>query len=134
MGRMMTNKNIAELDEYNWRKKVEKNDKPVVVMFSSPTCPYCLQMEPYFEEYAEEFKDKIEFAKVDITKSPTISSRYGVLGTPTFKFFCKGKPIHEMTGAMYPALLKKSVEETLEHGEKCVDNATWHPPEINGYV
>lgn len=130
----MTNKNIAELDEYNWRKKVEKNDKPVVVMFSSPTCPYCLQMEPYFEEYAEEFKDKIEFAKVDITKSPTISSRYGVLGTPTFKFFCKGKPIHEMTGAMYPALLKKSVEETLEHGEKCVDNATWHPPEINGYV
>jgi len=130
----MTNKNIAELDEYTWEKKVEKNNKPVVVMFSSPTCPYCLQMEPYFEEYAVEFKDRIEFAKVDITKSPTISSRYGVLGTPTFKFFCKGKPIHEMTGAMYPPLLKKSVEETLEHGEKCVDNATWHPPVINGYV
>ena len=125
--------NITNLDDSNWEKTVEKGDKPVVVMFTSPTCPYCRQMEPYFDEYGGEFKDKIIFAKIDITQSPTIASRYGVMGTPTFKFYCKGKPVHELVGSMYPTLIKKAVEETLEHGEKCVKNATWNPPGITGY-
>ena len=102
-------------------------------MFSSPTCPFCKQMEPSFEEYAEEFKDKVIFAKVDISKSPTIASRYGVMGTPTFKFFCSGKPVYEITGAVYPSLIKKAVEDTLENGKACADSTTWNPPEITGY-
>ncbi len=124
---------ITYLDDSNWEKTVEKGEKPVVVMFSSPTCPYCKQIEPYFNEYAKEYKDKIIFGKVDITKNPTIAVRYGVMGTPTFKFYCKGKPVHELVGALYPTLIKKAVEESLEHGEKCVKNATWNPPEITGY-
>ena len=121
----MSSEDIVKLDDASWEKTVEKGDKPVVVMFSSPTCPYCKQMEPYFKEYASEFKDKIVFAEVDISKSVTIASRYGVMGTPTFKFFCKGKPVHELTGAMYPSLLKKAVEDSLEHGPECVGKATW---------
>jgi thiol-disulfide isomerase/thioredoxin len=129
----MSLKNITNLDDSNWEKTIEKGDKPVVVMFSSPTCPYCKQMEPYFNEYGGEYKDSIIFAHVDITKSPTIAARYGVMGTPTFKFYCKGKPVHSLTGAMYPTLIKKAVEEALEHGEDCVKNTTWNAPEITGY-
>ena len=129
----MSLENIFILDDTNWEKTVEKGDKPVVVMFSSPTCPYCKQMEPYFNEYSEEYKEKIIFAKVDITNSPTIAARYGVMGTPTFKFYCKGKPVHGLTGAMYPTLIKKAVEESLEHGENCVKSTTWQAPEITGY-
>ncbi len=130
----MSSDTLVELDSGSWEKTVEKGDKPVVVMFSSPTCPYCKQMEPYFKEYAAEYKDKIVFAEVDISKSVTIASRYGVMGTPTFKFFCKGKPVHELTGAMYPSLLKKAVEDSLEHGSECVDNATWVDLSISGYA
>jgi len=121
----MSSKNILELEDFNWEKKIEKGKKPAVVMFSSPTCPYCKQMEPYFEEYPAKFKNKIIFAEVDISKSITIARRYGVLGTPTFKFFCKGHPVHKMVGAMYPFLLKKAVEDSLEHGAQCVDKTTW---------
>jgi thiol-disulfide isomerase/thioredoxin len=129
----MSLENISNLDDSNWKNIVEQGEKPVVVMFSSPSCPYCKQMEPYFNEYGEEYKDRIIFAKVDITKSPTIATRYGVMGTPTFKFYCKGKPVHSLVGAMYPTLIKKAVEEALEHGEDCVNNATWKAPEITGY-
>ena len=124
---------VKIFDDSNWEKSVEKSDVPVVVMFSSPSCPYCKQMEPSFIEYAEEFKDKVIFAKVDISKSPTIASRYGVMGTPTFKFFCKGKPVYEMTGAVYPSLIKKTVHDTLENGEACNSKTTWKAPEITGY-
>ena len=130
----MNSENILELNDKNWERVVEVGDKPVVVMFSSPTCPYCNQMEPYFIKYASEYVDKIVFAKLNIKESITIVGRYGIMGTPTFKFFCKGKPVNEMTGVFYPALLKKTVEDFLVHGEDCVDKTTWIDSGISGYV
>ena len=130
----MSENNIVYLNDGNWEKKIEKGKKSCVVMFSSPTCPYCIQMRPHFKEYSEEYKEKIVFAEVDISQNPTIASRYGVMGTPTFKFFCKGKPVYELTGAVYPHLIKKAVEDTLEHGPACADSATWKPPEVSPYA
>ena len=130
----MVSVGLIRLDDETWEKIVEKGKRPVVVMFTSPTCPYCRQMKSYFKDYAAEYKDKIIFAEVDISQSQTIASRYGVMGTPTFKFFCKGKPINELVGAIYPALLKKTVEESLEHGSQCVDNTTWIDSSISGYA
>lgn len=49
----MSRKNILELDDFNWEKVIEKGKKPAIVMFSSPTCPFCRQMEPFFEESLE---------------------------------------------------------------------------------
>ncbi len=106
----MSSNIIVELYDKTWEKTVEKGKKPVVVMFSSPSCPYCKQMRPYFKEYATEYKDKILFAEVDISISQTIAARYGVMGTPTFKFFCKGKPINELVGAISPPIIKKTIE------------------------
>ena len=114
---------VIELDDKTWEKTVEKGDKPVVVMFSIPTCPYCRQMRPYFEEYAGEYKDKILFAEVDISKSQTITSRYGVMGTPTFKFFCKGKPINELVGAIYPAICRQHNLDRFRYFRICLNEA-----------
>jgi len=130
----MSYENIVELDDTTWEATVEKGDKPVVVMFYSDTCPYCKQIEPYFFEYANDFKGKIVFARINIVNSLTIPSRYGVMGTLTFKFFCKSRPVYELVGAMDSALLKKAIVENLEHGEKCVKNATWLAPDLTSYA
>lgn len=116
---------VIDLDDTNWEKKVEKGEKPSFIMFYSPTCAFCKQMEPYFYQYAKEFKDKVLFGRVNIVNSITIASRYGIMGTPTFKYFCKGHPIQEISGAIYPALLKKAVEDGLTQGENCEKKATW---------
>ena len=130
---MATKNDVIEIGEDTWEKIVEEGEKPVMTMFFSETCPYCKQMEPYFEEYAKDFKDKVVFAKVNVVNNPTIVGRYGIMGTPTFKFFCKGRPIQELAGAMYPTLLKKAIEDGLQHGSKCVKNTTWIDPGITGY-
>ena len=124
----MSNDNIIELSDKDWEKNVEKGDKPIFVMFYGPSCPYCIQMEPHFKKYSDEFKGKVLFAKVNVANNPTIISRYGIMGTPTFKYFCKGHPIQEISGAIYPSLLKKSIEEGLNHGEKCEQKTTWFDP------
>lgn len=124
---------LIELTDLNWERDVEKSTRPVVVMFYSSSCSFCHQMEPYFRNYAREYKDSVQFARLNIMTSPWTAERNGVRSTPTFKFFCDGKPVQEMVGAVYPALLKKMVEDVLVHGRECARNSTPIDYEITGY-
>ena len=130
----MTEDYVIELDSETWNNKVEKSEKLVIVLFYSPTCPHCKAMEPYFREYSKDFKDTAIFAKLNIVDSQSIAIKYGVMGTPTFKLFCKGKPVHEIVGEIYPSLLKKAVEETIQNGNHCVNSTTWFDFGITGYA
>jgi len=129
----VTEELLVEVDDLIWEKTVEKGTRPVAVMFYSPTCAFCHQMEPYFKNYAEEFKDSVLFTRINILTNLWTAERYGVKSTPTFKFFCNGKPVQEMVGAIYPALLKKMIEEVLVHGKECASNSTTIDYEITGY-
>jgi thioredoxin len=129
----MAEQELIEVDDLTWEKTIEKGEKPAVVMFYSPTCAYCRSMEPYFREYAKEFRDSVVFARLNIMTSQWTAERFGVRGTPTFKFFCSGKPVSELVGAIYPAILKKMVEDVLQHGEACAKNRTEINYEITGY-
>jgi thioredoxin-like negative regulator of GroEL len=129
----MTEEPLVEVDDLIWEKTVEKGTKPVAVMFYSPACAFCHQMEPYFKSFAEEFKNSVIFVKINILTNPWTTERYGVRSTPTFKFFCNGKAVQEMVGAVYPALLKKMVEDVLVHGKDCAKNSTVIDYEITGY-
>jgi len=124
---------LIELTDLNWERTVEKSSRPVAVMFYSPTCAFCHQMEPYFRNYAREYNNSILFARLNIMSNLWTAERYGVRSTPTFKFFCDGKPVQEMVGAVYPSLLKKMVDEVLVHGRECAKNSTTIDYEITGY-
>jgi thioredoxin-like negative regulator of GroEL len=129
----MDERSVIELDDSNWENLVEKEGKPMVVMFYSPTCPHCVAMMPYFEKYSAEFKGKISFARIDVNRNPYAVSRYGVMATPTFKFFCSGRPVQEIVGEIYPTLLKKTTEDALEYGSSCASKST--PIDFNiGYA
>ncbi len=125
--------NIVEVSDLTWEKTVEKAKDPVAVMFYSPTCAFCHQMEPYFREYAKEFAGSVIFARINIVLSQWTAERYAVRSTPTFKFFCSGKPVMEMVGAVYPAILKRTVAEVLVHGKECARKSTEIDYEITGY-
>jgi len=124
---------LVEVSDLLWERVVEKSEKPVAVMFYSDTCPYCRIIEPYFVTYSKEFRDTVVFARLNIMSSMWTAERYGVRGTPTFKFFCGGKPVFEIVGAVFPAILKKMVEEVLVHGKECAGRVTEINYEITGY-
>ncbi len=124
---------VIELTDLTWEKFMEKTGLPVFVMFYSPTCPHCRTMGPYFREYAREYQGVVSFARLDMTSSRWTAERYGIRNTPTFKIFCDGRPFQELVGAVYPALLKRMVEETLATGSACIKKSTQINYEINGY-
>ena len=130
----MNGDNILEIDDMTWGQMVEESSKPVVVMFYSPTCPFCKAMEPYFFDYAQQFKSSVVFARLDIASNPWTTERYGVMGTPTFKFFCHGRPVWEQVGEIYPSILKNAVENMVDYGEECVKKSTPRGQDITGYT
>ncbi len=130
----MSGEDVLELSDASWETDVEQAEMPVAVMFHSPTCSFCKMMEPHFRELAAEFKEKVRFARLDVVSNPWTGERFGVRSTPTFKFFCGGKPVQEMVGAVYPALLKKRIEEVLIYGEECAEKSTEINYEISGYA
>jgi thioredoxin 1 len=113
-----------EVDDRSWEQEVELSALPVLVMFYSTICPHCKEMEPYFVTYAQEYAGKIRFARVNILENPFTVERYGIMATPTFKFFCQGKPVQELVGAAYPTLLKELIDEALAYGKECVGKST----------
>jgi thioredoxin 1 len=125
---------VIEIGDMNWGEVVESSKKPVIVMFYSATCPYCKAMEPYFVNYAKEFKNSAVFARINIETSLWTAEKYGVQGTPTFKFFCHGRPVWEQVGQIYPSILKNAVEDMINHGEECIRKSTPIGQDITGYV
>jgi thioredoxin 1 len=124
---------VSELTDRNWEQIVEKAVRPVFVMFYSPTCPFCRTMEPYFRAYAQEYVGVVSFGMLNITGNPWIAERYGIRSTPTFKIFCGGRPFQEIVGGVYPALLKRMVEEALQSGAECLKQSTAISYDISGY-
>jgi thioredoxin 1 len=132
-GAVPENEVVTEASDQTFEAVVEKEILPVVVMFSSRTCPFCRAMEPYFFQYASEFLEKIRFVKVDVVGASWTAERYGIRSTPTFKFFCSGRPVTELVGAVYPAILKRTLEESLLSGRECIRNSSEINYDITGY-
>jgi thioredoxin-like negative regulator of GroEL len=130
----MSGEDVADVSEADWEGLVEKSASPVIVMFHSPTCPNCREIEPYFNKFATEFKEKAVFMKLNVLDNPYVAERYGVMGTPTFKFFCSGRPVQEVVGSAYPPLIKRTIEETLERGSECAKRSTKIDYSMTGYA
>jgi thioredoxin 1 len=122
-----------EVNGTSWETVVEKSELPVSVMFYSPTCPHCRVIRPYFQQFAREMAGKMVFVILNVADNAWIGERYGVRATPTFKWFCNGKPVQELVGAVYPALLKKISEDVLVYGKECSEKSTTLRYEITGY-
>ena len=109
---------IEDMDPKNINDAMEM-DKLTVLMFYSPSCPHCQSMLPIFEDIREEIEGNALFGKVNVLTQKQITSLYRIEDVPTFKFFCKKKNIGEMTGEIYPALLRRTINDIIKYHEDC---------------
>lgn len=125
---------LVSVNDQTFEQMIERSDRPAFVMFQSVTCPHCRTIIPYIREYADEFAGRILFVTLEVGQNPRAVERFGIRSTPTFKFFCKGKPVQELVGAVYPAIIKRQIEEFLLYGSECAANSTEIDYEISGYA
>lgn len=107
----------------NW-KEIINSEIPVVVEFYTPSCPYCRTLTPIFQKLSDEYVDKLNFVMVDASVEGDIASGFGIMGVPTIKFFCSGRPIGEIVGFKPENELKTTFDEIIKNYSKCVSESS----------
>ncbi|MBS7632252.1 thioredoxin family protein [Candidatus Bathyarchaeota archaeon] len=116
-----------EGNAYNWEQEVSKSEKLTVIYFWHQQCPYCLRLNPIFEEVAKELGDKIKFVKFNILENQDnqqLAAQYGVMGTPTLMFLCSGRPIGQTVGMLSKEELSQTLDNMLGKYKNCLRQST----------
>ncbi len=124
---------IKELDESKFDDILKNSDKLVIVEFYNTTCPNCQAIAPVYEELSEELHKEALFTKINAMQNTNIASRFGILSVPTFKFFCKDRPIGELVGALHATVIRNTIKDLIRHKNECALKSTRLVFEMDGY-
>ncbi|GAB4380294.1 MAG: thioredoxin-disulfide reductase [Elainellaceae cyanobacterium] len=95
------------------RKLYHESDRPIMVIYSSPTCGPCHTLKPMLNKVVDEFDGRIHYIEVDITEDPEIAESAGVMGTPTVQFFKDKSLMTELKGVKPKSQYRQIIEEAL---------------------
>jgi thioredoxin 1 len=118
---------VIEVNAGDWEKNVLKSTTLVLVDFWHERCPWCKRLELIYDEVAEEYGDKVKFAKINVLSSHEnqhLASENGGMGTPTLIFYCEGRSVGTTVGFQPKERLKQLVDDMLDKYKKCLDQST----------
>ncbi|MDP1538423.1 MAG: thioredoxin domain-containing protein, partial [bacterium] len=117
--------NVLVLTDENFEREVSGAKKPVLVDFWMRGCAPCFLLTPILEKLAQEFEEKIIFAKTNLNDIPFTSQKYGITAAPTIILFKEGKPVSGFIGLKPEETIRPWLEENLliqEHEEYAKKN------------
>lgn len=91
---------ITEIQYTDWDTAVSKAEGPVVVEFWHMNCPTCKKIETAVQELPEKI-GKAKLIRLNVLtdkETRKLAIGKGVIGTPTFKVYCRGAEIGEVVG------------------------------------
>lgn len=96
--------NVKEINGEQFRERVFdyksdagwafKGDRACLIDFSTSWCGWCKKQEPIFDALAREYRDQINFYKIDCEKDKELAYRLGINSYPTILLIrADGKPL-----------------------------------------
>jgi thioredoxin-like negative regulator of GroEL len=124
---------VVELSDGSFDDVLNNTEYLLIVEFVTTTCPNCAAIAPVYAQLSVEMQKNASFIVINAEHSQKLATRYGVLGVPTFKFFCAGQPIGELVGAINETMLRNTIKDLIRHKNECVSKTTPLTHEMDGY-
>jgi len=102
--------NIVYLTDDSFEDEVVKAEGPVLVDYWADWCGPCKMIAPILDEIAEEYKDKVKIAKLNIDENPATPPKYGIRGIPTLMLFKGGNVEATKVGAVSKSQLTAFID------------------------
>ncbi|MEI4270069.1 MAG: thioredoxin TrxA [Candidatus Dasytiphilus stammeri] len=103
---------IIYVHDNNFEDYVLKEDNRVtLVEFWAEWCGPCKGMAPILEEIAEEYKNQLNVAKLNVDKNPVTTQKYGIRGIPTLLVFKNGKLLDTKVGILTLGKMKEFLNQ-----------------------
>ena len=98
---------------YNTKEFKELLEKEglVLVDFYATWCGPCKMMTPVLEELAEELKDDVTIAKIDVDEESDLASEYRISSIPTLVLLKNGKPVDSAIGYRPASFLAEMINK-----------------------
>ena len=104
---------IESVKKDDFKEKVLKSTKPSLVDFWAEWCMPCKKIEPLLDQLSEEFKDKINFFKVNVDENPSLAAEYGIRGIPALFLFKNGEIVEKIIGVVGKKEILKKLKKVL---------------------
>lgn len=117
---------VHEATSANFDQLARGTDTIAVVDFWAPWCGWCRKFAPVYEAAAPHFPD-IKFVKVNVQDQREVGERFGIMSLPTIKFFCAGREIGEVVGAMSPEQFASELKQIQSHAQECLASSSAVP-------
>lgn len=90
---------MVELNQNNLEETL-KTDKLVVIDFWAEWCGPCRMIDPIIKELAEDYSEKIVFAKCNVDDEPLVTAKFSVRNIPTVLFIKNKSTVDRQVGAV----------------------------------
>lgn len=104
---------LKQVNDADFEVQVLQSTKPVLVDFWAAWCGPCQMIAPIVEQVAQEFKDTLGVAKLDVDANQRTAMAYGVQSIPTLLIFKEGKEVKRLVGFMPKERLAGEVKRVI---------------------
>ncbi len=97
--------NVKHLTDFDFESTINGSNKLILVDFWAKWCGPCKMQAPILEELANDLKDQVIIAKVDVDECEELAVKYGVSSIPSLMVFKDGKVVDGTIGLTDKATL-----------------------------
>ena len=98
---------------YALRRLYHESPKPLLVVYTSPTCGPCHVLKPQLKRVLQDLRGAAQGVEIDIEADQEIAAQAGITGTPTVQMFLNKELKQQWQGVKQRSEFRQAIETLL---------------------